>query len=118
MPARTPLASELLVPQHSDAGHLNGGAARHEHVHVQVADQRGRLNRQLLAAHLGAPQGRRHPERPPRSTGGVVQRPISRSLSMTPLVEAAEWFDRQRVMRTRMFDAADDLLLTERKEGS
>jgi len=37
---------------------------------------------------------------------------------MTPLVEAAEWFDRQRVVRTRMFDAADDLLLTERKEGS
>jgi len=32
-----------------------------------------------------------------------------------PLIEAAAWFDRQRVVWTRMFDAADDLL-RERKE--
>jgi hypothetical protein len=28
------LDSELLVPQYSDAGHLNGGAARHEHTYT------------------------------------------------------------------------------------
>jgi len=36
-------------------------------------------------------------------------------LSVAPLAEAAEWFDRQRVVWTRMFDAVDDLL-SERKE--
>ena len=36
-------------------------------------------------------------------------------LNVAPLVEAAEWFDRQRVVWTRMFDAVEDLL-SERKE--
>jgi DNA-binding transcriptional ArsR family regulator len=36
-------------------------------------------------------------------------------LNVAPLADAAEWFDRQRVVWTRMFDAVDDLL-SERKE--
>jgi hypothetical protein len=36
-------------------------------------------------------------------------------LNVVPLIEAADWFDRQRVVWTRMFDAVDDLL-SERKE--
>jgi hypothetical protein len=36
-------------------------------------------------------------------------------LNVAPLVEAAEWFERQRAVWTRMFDAVDDLL-SERKE--
>jgi DNA-binding transcriptional ArsR family regulator len=51
--------------------------------------------------------------------GVVVRRVEGRThqldLNVAPLAEAAEWFDRQRVVWTRMFDAADDLL-GERKE--
>jgi DNA-binding transcriptional ArsR family regulator len=36
-------------------------------------------------------------------------------LNIAPLIEAAEWFDQQRVVWTRMFDAVDDLL-NSRKE--
>jgi hypothetical protein len=36
-------------------------------------------------------------------------------LNVGPLIEAADWFDHQRVVWTRMFDAVDDLL-RERKE--
>jgi hypothetical protein len=36
-------------------------------------------------------------------------------LNVAPLIEAAEWFDQQRVVWTRMFDAVDDLL-NSRKE--
>jgi DNA-binding transcriptional ArsR family regulator len=51
---------------------------------------------------------------------GVVVRTVEGrthqlDLNVAPLVEAAEWFDRQRVVWTRMFDAVDDLL-SERKE--
>ena len=51
---------------------------------------------------------------------GVVVRTVhgrthQLDLNVAPLVEAAEWFDRQRVVWTRMFDAVDELL-TERKE--
>jgi DNA-binding transcriptional ArsR family regulator len=38
-------------------------------------------------------------------------------LSVAPLAEAAEWFDQQRVIWTRMFDAVDDLI-DERRERS
>lgn len=31
-------------------------------------------------------------------------------LGVAPLTEAAEWFDRQRAVWTRMFDAVDDLI--------
>ena len=31
-------------------------------------------------------------------------------LNLAPLVEASDWFDRQRVVWSRMFDAVDDLL--------
>jgi len=52
---------------------------------------------------------------------GVVVRTVEGrthqlDLNVVPLVAAAEWFDQQRVVWTRMFDAADDLL-SERKEG-
>jgi DNA-binding transcriptional ArsR family regulator len=51
--------------------------------------------------------------------GVVVRRVEGRThhldLNVAPLVEAAEWLDRQRVVWTRMFDAVDDLL-SERKE--
>jgi DNA-binding transcriptional ArsR family regulator len=51
---------------------------------------------------------------------GVVVRTVQGrthrlELNVVPLVAAAEWFDRQRVVWTRMFDAVDDLL-SERKE--
>jgi DNA-binding transcriptional ArsR family regulator len=36
-------------------------------------------------------------------------------LNVAPLNEAAEWFERQRIVWTRMFDAVDDLL-NSRKE--
>jgi len=51
---------------------------------------------------------------------GVVLRTVEGrthqlELNVAPLVEAVDWFDRQRVVWTRMFDAVDDLL-RERKE--
>jgi DNA-binding transcriptional ArsR family regulator len=51
---------------------------------------------------------------------GVVVRTVEGrthqlDLNVVPLVEAADWFDRQRAIWTRMFDAVDDLL-SERKE--
>jgi DNA-binding transcriptional ArsR family regulator len=51
---------------------------------------------------------------------GVVVRTVQGrthqlELNVAPLVEAAEWFERQRVVWTRMFDAVDDLL-NSRKE--
>jgi DNA-binding transcriptional ArsR family regulator len=51
---------------------------------------------------------------------GVVVRTVEGrthqlDLNVAPLVEAAEWFDRQRLVWTRMFDAVDGLL-AERKE--
>ena len=51
---------------------------------------------------------------------GVVVRTVAGrthelELNVVPLIEAADWFDRQRVVWTRMFDAVDDLL-SERKE--
>ena len=51
---------------------------------------------------------------------GVVVRTVAGrthrlELNVAPLVEAAEWFERQRAVWTRMFDAVDDIL-TERKE--
>jgi DNA-binding transcriptional ArsR family regulator len=51
---------------------------------------------------------------------GVVVRTVEGrthhlDLNVAPLVEAAEWFERQRAVWTRMFDAVDDLL-SERKE--
>ena len=51
--------------------------------------------------------------------GVVVRRVEGRThqleLNIAPLNEAAEWFERQRVVWTRMFDAVDDLL-NSRKE--
>jgi len=51
--------------------------------------------------------------------GVVVRRVEGRThqleLNVAPLNEAAEWFERQRVVWTRMFDAVDDLL-NSRKE--
>ena len=46
---------------------------------------------------------------------GVVVRTVAGrthrlELNMAPLVEAAEWFERQRAVWTRMFDAVDDIL--------
>jgi len=46
---------------------------------------------------------------------GVVVRTVEGrthqlDLNVGPLIEAAEWFDQQRVVWTRMFDAVDDLL--------
>lgn len=51
---------------------------------------------------------------------GVVVRTVTGrthrlELNVAPLADAAEWFDRQRTVWTRMFDAVDDIL-TERKE--
>jgi DNA-binding transcriptional ArsR family regulator len=51
---------------------------------------------------------------------GVVVRTVEGrthqlDLNVAPLNEAAEWFERQRVVWTRMFDAVDDLL-NSRKE--
>ena len=51
---------------------------------------------------------------------GVVIRTVSGrthllDLNPGPLVQAADWFDEQRVVWTRMFDAVDGLL-AERKE--
>jgi DNA-binding transcriptional ArsR family regulator len=51
---------------------------------------------------------------------GVVVRTVEGrthqlDLNVAPLIEAAEWFDQQRVVWTRMFDAVDDLL-NSRKE--
>jgi hypothetical protein len=51
---------------------------------------------------------------------GVVVRTVEGrthqlELNVAPLNEAAEWFDQQRVVWTRMFDAVDDLL-NSRKE--
>jgi DNA-binding transcriptional ArsR family regulator len=37
-------------------------------------------------------------------------------LSVAPLDEAAGWFDRQRVVWTRMFDAVDDLLRSRKEQ--
>jgi DNA-binding transcriptional ArsR family regulator len=51
--------------------------------------------------------------------GVVVRRVEGRThrleLNVVPLAAAADWFDRQRVVWTRMFDAVDDLL-REQKE--
>jgi DNA-binding transcriptional ArsR family regulator len=51
--------------------------------------------------------------------GVVVRRVEGRThqlgLNVAPLAEVAEWFDRQRAIWTRMFDAVDDLL-SEREE--
>jgi len=46
---------------------------------------------------------------------GVVVRTVSGrthrlDLNVAPLVEASDWFDRQRAVWTRMFDAVEDLL--------
>jgi DNA-binding transcriptional ArsR family regulator len=46
---------------------------------------------------------------------GVVVRTVrgrahQLDLNVAPLVEASDWFDRQRVVWSRMFDAVDDLL--------
>jgi DNA-binding transcriptional ArsR family regulator len=54
---------------------------------------------------------------------GVVVRTVEGrthqlELNVTPLNEAAEWFDRQRVVWTRMFDAVDDLLNSRKEEQS
>jgi DNA-binding transcriptional ArsR family regulator len=51
---------------------------------------------------------------------GVVVRTVEGrthqlELNVAPLDEAAEWFERQRVIWTRMFDAVDDVL-NSRKE--
>ena len=51
---------------------------------------------------------------------GVVVRTVEGrthqlELNVAPLNEAAEWFDQQRVVWTRMFDAVDDVL-NSRKE--
>jgi DNA-binding transcriptional ArsR family regulator len=51
---------------------------------------------------------------------GVVVRTVEGrthrlDLNVAPLNEAADWFDQQRVVWTRMFDAVDDLL-NSRKE--
>jgi DNA-binding transcriptional ArsR family regulator len=51
---------------------------------------------------------------------GVVVRTVEGrthqlELNVVPLDEAAEWFERQRVVWTRMFDAVDDVL-NSRKE--
>ncbi len=51
---------------------------------------------------------------------GVVVRTVEGrthqlELNVAPLDEAAEWFERQRVVWTRMFDAVDDVL-NSRKE--
>jgi len=51
---------------------------------------------------------------------GVVVRTVEGrthqlELNVAPLNEAAEWFERQRVVWTRMFDAVDDVL-NSRKE--
>lgn len=51
---------------------------------------------------------------------GVVLRTVEGrthqlDLNVAPLAEAAEWFDRQRAVWTRMFDAVD-YLLSEQKE--
>jgi DNA-binding transcriptional ArsR family regulator len=51
---------------------------------------------------------------------GVVVRTVKGrthqlELNVVPLNDAAEWFDRQRVVWTRMFDAVDELL-NSRKE--
>jgi DNA-binding transcriptional ArsR family regulator len=51
---------------------------------------------------------------------GVVVRTVAGrthrlELNVAPLVEAAEWFERQQAVWTRMFDAAEDIV-TERKE--
>jgi len=51
---------------------------------------------------------------------GVVVRTVEGrthqlELNVAPLNEAAQWFERQRVVWTRMFDAVDDLL-NSRKE--
>ena len=53
-------------------------------------------------------------------SAGVVVRTVEGrthqlELNVAPLNEAAEWFERQRVVWTRMFDAVDDLL-NSRKE--
>jgi DNA-binding transcriptional ArsR family regulator len=48
------------------------------------------------------------------SAGVVVRRVDGRThqldLNVAPLAEAAEWFECQRAVWTRMFDAVDDLL--------
>jgi DNA-binding transcriptional ArsR family regulator len=51
---------------------------------------------------------------------GVVVRTVEGrthqlELNVVPLIEAADWFDRQRVVWTRMFDAVDDLLREQKK---
>jgi DNA-binding transcriptional ArsR family regulator len=52
---------------------------------------------------------------------GVVLRTVSGrthllDLNPVPLAEAADWFDEQRVVWTRMFDAVDDLLAARREK--
>lgn len=54
---------------------------------------------------------------------GVVVRTVEGrthqlELNVAPLNEAAEWFDRQRVVWTRMFDAVDELLNSRKQEQS
>ena len=51
---------------------------------------------------------------------GVIVRTVTGrthvlDLNPAPLAEAADWFDQQRIVWTRMFDAVD-ILLAERKE--
>lgn len=54
-------------------------------------------------------------------SGVVIRRVEGRThrldLDLAALLEAADWFDRQRAVWSRMFDAAEDLL-AERKENS
>jgi len=52
---------------------------------------------------------------------GVVVRTVEGrthqlELNVAPLNEAAEWFERQRVVWTRMFDAVDDLLNSQKEQ--
>jgi DNA-binding transcriptional ArsR family regulator len=52
---------------------------------------------------------------------GVVVRTVEGrthqlELNATPLTEAAEWFDRQRVIWTRMFDAVNAVLDSRREQ--
>ena len=54
---------------------------------------------------------------------GVVVRTVEGrthqlKLNVAPLDDAAEWFDRQRVVWTRMFDAVDELLNSRKEEQS
>ena len=53
---------------------------------------------------------------------GVVVRTVEGrthqlELNVAPLNEAADWFDRQRVVWTRMFDAVDEVLKSGREQS-